>query len=85
MLASPLGVATCKPAGNVSLTATPVRASVVFGLLMLKVSDVVAFTRILAAPKALVMVGGEPTVRFAEAVLPVPPLVEVTFPVVLVY
>src|SRR5689334_17577396 len=38
----------------------------------------------LAAPKALVMDGGAATVRFAVAVLPVPPLVEVTAPVVLV-
>src|SRR5258708_20355923 len=33
----------------------------------------------------LVMVGGEATVRLAVAVLPVPPLVELTEPVVLVY
>jgi len=39
-----------------------------------------------ADPKALVMVGAAtPTVRFADAVLPVPPFVEVTFPVVFVY
>jgi hypothetical protein len=38
----------------------------------------------LAAPKLLVIVGGAATVRFAEAVLPVPPLVDVTLPVVLV-
>ena len=38
-----------------------------------------------AAPNTLVMVGGEATVRFAEAVLPVPPFVEVTAPVVFVY
>src|SRR5580765_7715302 len=52
---------------------------------MVKVSDVVPFSGILAAPKALVIDGGEATVRLAEAVLPVPPLVEVTLPVVLVY
>ena len=39
----------------------------------------------LAAPNALVIDGGVATVKLAEAVLPVPPLVEVTFPVVLVY
>jgi hypothetical protein len=39
-----------------------------------------------ANPKALVMVGAAtPTTRFAEAVFPVPPFVEVTFPVVFVY
>jgi hypothetical protein len=78
------GVATCSPAGSVSLNATPVRASDVFGLLSVKVSEVFAPTRMLAAPNALVIVGGVPTVKLAEAVLPVPPLVEVTLPVVLV-
>src|SRR6476659_10911904 len=52
---------------------------------MVKVSDVVPFSGMLAAPKALVIDGGEATVRLAEAVLPVPPFVEVTLPVVLVY
>jgi hypothetical protein len=84
VVAKPFGVATCKPAGNVSLKAMPVSASEVFGLLSVKVSEVFAPTRMLAAPKALVMVGGVATVRLAEAVLPVPPFVEVTFPVVLV-
>ena len=84
VVANPLGVATCNPAGNVSLKPTPVRASDAFGLLRLKVSEVLAPTRMLAAPKALVIVGGVATVKLAEAVLPVPPLVEVTLPVVLV-
>jgi hypothetical protein len=52
---------------------------------MVKVREVVPFSGIEAAPKALVMLGGEATVRFADAVFPVPPLVEVTLPVVLVY
>ena len=43
-----------------------------------------ASNKMLAAPNALVIVGGVATVKLAEAVLPVPPLVEVTFPVVLV-
>src|ERR1051326_1916943 len=51
---------------------------------MLKVSEVLAFSRMLAAPKAFVIVGGVATLRLAVAVLPVPPLVEVTFPVVFV-
>lgn len=84
VVASPFGVATCSPAGSVSLNAMPVRPSDVFGLLSVKVSDVFAPTRMLAAPKALVMVGGVATVKLAEAVLPVPPFVEVTLPVVLV-
>ena len=52
---------------------------------MLKVSDVVPFNGICAAPNNLVIVGGEATVKLALAVLPVPPFVEVTLPVVLVY
>src|ERR1051326_2455295 len=85
VLESPLGVATTKPDGSESVNVTPVSAKLVFGLLMLKVNDVLAFSRMLAAPKALLIVGGVPTVRLALAVLPVPPFVEVTFPVVLVY
>ena len=85
VVTSPFGVATCKPAGRVSLNATPVSARLELGLLSVKVSEVFAFSRMLAAPKALVIVGGAATLRFAEAVLPVPPLVEVTLPVVLVY
>src|SRR5579864_9594618 len=52
---------------------------------MVNVNDVVPFSGMLAAPKALVIVGGVATVKLAEAVLPVPPLVELTAPVVLVY
>src|SRR6266853_736268 len=52
---------------------------------MVKLSEVVPFSGMLAAPKAFVMVGGEATVRLADAVFPVPPFVEVTLPVVLVY
>src|ERR1043166_6208509 len=84
LLVRPFGVATTRPAGSVSLKVTPVSPIDAFGLLMLKVSDVLAFSRMLAAPKAFVIVGGVATVRLAVAVLPVPPLVEVTLPVVLV-
>jgi hypothetical protein len=85
VLVSPFGVATTSPAGRASLNATPDRAIVVLGLLMLKVNDVFAFNKMLAAPKAFVMVGAVATLRFADAVFPVPPFVEVTFPVVFVY
>jgi len=77
--------ATTRPAGKLSLKAMPLSASVVFGLLMLNVSEVVPFSGIVVAPNVLVMLGGEATVRFALAVLPVPPFVEVTAPVVFVY
>jgi hypothetical protein len=85
VVTSPFGVATCRPAGKVSLNAMPVSARLELGLLSVNVTEVVAFSRMLEAPKAFVMVGGAATVRFAEAVLPVPPLVELTMPVVLVY
>src|SRR5258708_4831420 len=81
-----LGVAaTTRPAGRLSVNATPLRELKVFGLVMVKLSEVVPFSGMLAAPKAFVMVGGEATVRLADAVLPVPPFVEGTLPVVLVY
>src|SRR3954453_17982564 len=81
----PVGVATTRPAGRLSVKATPVSAMVVFGLLMSNVSEVVPFSGMLAAPKPLVIDGGVATVTLAVAVLPVPPFVEVTFPVTLVY
>src|SRR5579864_205547 len=52
---------------------------------MVNVNDVVPFSGMLAAPKTLVIEGGVATVRLAEAVLPVPPFVELTAPLVLVY
>ena len=52
---------------------------------MVNVSEVVPFSGMLAAPNALVIDGGVATVKLAEAVLPVPPLVELTAPLVLVY
>src|SRR5216684_7167819 len=84
VLVSALGVATARPAGRVSVKATPVSGIVLAaGLVMVKVSEVEPFSGMAAAPNALVMVGGVATLRFAVAVLPVPPLVEVTLPVVL--
>ena len=80
----PFGVETTRPAGRVSVNATPVSEIVVFGLLMVKLSEVLPFTGMEAAPNDLVIVGGVATLRFAVAVLPVPPFVEVTLPVVLV-
>lgn len=76
--------ATCTPEGKVSLKATPVSAKPGFGLLMLKVTVLVPFSGMLVGENALLMVGGLATTRFAVAVLPVPPFVEVTLPLVLV-
>src|SRR5215472_115280 len=71
--------------GSVSLKATPVRspAAVVFGLLMVKVTVVVPFSGMLAAPNALLMVGGATTVMLAVAVLPVPAVVSVALTLLL--
>ena len=74
------------PAGSESVNATPVSATVVLGLVIVKVSDDVALTRIDEGVKRLVISGGDttPTSSVALAVLPVPPLVEVTAEVLLV-
>src|SRR5882724_622054 len=85
VLVRPFGVATTKPAGRLSVNATPVSATPAFGFVMVKVSEVEPFSGIVAAPNALLIVGGAATVRLADAVLPVPPFVEVTFPVVLFF
>src|SRR5260370_95381 len=88
VLVSPLGVATTKPAGSVSVNATPVSATALApGLVMVKVSDVVPFSGIAAAPKALAIEGGATSLMIisddvpglvAFDVLPVPPSVDVT-------
>src|SRR5712664_521694 len=84
VLLSPFGVATTRPTGSASVKATPVKP-MVFGFAILNVKLVVPFIGIEATPNALLMVGGLATVILAEAVLPVPPLVEVTDPVVLFF
>src|SRR6266849_10244194 len=83
-LVRPLGAATTNPAGRLSVKPTPV-SEIVFvpGLAMVKVRETVPFSGTVAAPKALVIVGGAATAMLADAVPPVPPLVEVTLPVVL--
>lgn len=80
----PLGVAITKPEGSKSVNATPVKATVLTaGFVSVKLKVVVPFKEIEEAPKFLLIVGGATTVVEALAVLPVPPLVEVTAPVVL--
>src|SRR5438067_478505 len=71
----PLGVDMTRPAGSMSLKATPVKATVVFGLLMVKLKVVLAPTTMLAAPNTFPMTGGAITVRDAVDVLPVPAVV----------
>src|SRR5689334_3437193 len=81
---SPFGVATTRPAGSVSVNATPVSATAfAAGLVMVKVNVETPFTPMAVGLKALAIDGGATTFSEAEAVPPVPPSVEVTFPVVL--
>src|SRR5262249_34932965 len=63
----PLGVATTSPSGRKSANPTSCMASVL-GLLMVKLYVVVPFVRMVAAPKALVIEGGETTTRLALTV-----------------
>jgi hypothetical protein len=77
-------LATVMPVGNVSVNATPVKATALAaGLVMVNVRDVVPFSAMAAGLKTLAIEGGATTLMLAEAVPPVPPSVEVTFPVVL--
>ena len=55
----PLGVETTRPAGRVSVKATPVRATVEFGLVYVNVSVVPPLSGIDATPNAFATVGGE--------------------------
>src|SRR5438445_497037 len=77
-------LATVRPVGSVSVNATPVSASAFApGLVIVKVSDVVAFRPVPLGLNTLAIAGGASTLSEAEAVPPVPPSVEVTLPVVL--
>jgi hypothetical protein len=78
-----LGVATTNPAGKLSVNAMPVSEIVfVAGLVIVNVKPVEAFSEMLVAPKAFTITGGVATLKFAVAVLPVPPFVEEIAPVV---
>src|SRR5262249_7630518 len=78
------GFATTSPAGNVSVNATPVNATVALGLVIVNDRVVVWPTGTNDAPKALVIVGGATTVIVAVLlVVPVPPFADVMAPVVL--
>jgi hypothetical protein len=79
---SPFGVATTRPAGKVSVNATPVSPTAL-GLVIVKLSVVVPPSGIVGAPNILLIVAGLSTVTLAEAVFPVPPFVDVTAVVVL--
>src|SRR6185503_6729282 len=77
--------ATAMPAGSGSVTATPFRAVPVLGLVIVNVSVLTPPTPMEVGEKALAMLGGDSTVRVSEPVLPVPPFVDVTLPVVFAF
>lgn len=83
VLVNAFGVATTNPGGRLSVNAIPV-SEIVFaaGFAIVNVKLVEPFKGTAAAPNAFTIVGGVATLKFAVAVLPVPPLVEVTAPVV---
>jgi hypothetical protein len=74
---SPLGVEMTRPAGSVSLKAPPPSVVLLLLFCIVKVREVEPFSGMLAAPKALMITGGETTAMLAFEVLPVPPSVEV--------
>src|SRR5258705_5086958 len=88
-LLSSLGDAITRPAGKLSANAIPVSVTFVFGslfgLLTVKLNKVVPFGDTLSGRKSLLTVGGKATPQVADAELPMPPLVEITAPVLLRY
>src|ERR1041385_575740 len=73
------------PAGRVSVKATPVSPIVEFGLWIVNVRLVLPPNWMFAAPNAFEIVGGLAAEIVAVPVLPVPPFVELTLPVVFVF
>jgi len=82
-LLTPLGLATVRPAGKVSVKATPVSVTLGFGSLLgftiVKLTDTVVFCPAALAENDFVMVGGVAALTVIDAVevFPVPPSVEV--------
>lgn len=83
VLVSPLGVATTRLAGKLSVNAIPVNPTVAEGLVMVIVMVLVPPTPIVLGVNTLVVVGAATTVIVSVAVPPVPPSVELTVLVVL--
>src|SRR5215470_5869661 len=83
------GAATIMPLGKVSVNPTPVSATVALGLVMVKLIVTTPLSGATVLENDLVIVGGATTVIWALAVPPlpvlVPPLAEVTLPVVLFF
>ena len=81
-----LPLVTVRPVDSVSVKATPVSVVLAFELVIVKVRVLVLPTKMDTGLNEAAIEGAETTVRVLEvAVLPVPPLVELTAPVVVVY
>ena len=83
---APLGVLINSPAGSRSLNPTPVSGTgfnSVFERVMVKMED--PPTRTDGGEKVLIRLGGAMTVKLAEALVPVPPGIEETGPVMLFF
>ena len=84
VLLKPFGVETTRPAGRLSVNVTPFDAAgLLAGLVIVIVNVEVPFTAIAVGLNAFAIDGGTTTLSDADAVPPVPPSVDVTFPVVL--
>lgn len=77
--------ATTRPAGKLSVNVIPVKVTsllggveLLFGFSMVKLNKVDWFWAMVLGRNSLLIVGGKATPRVADAVLPVPPLVELT-------
>jgi hypothetical protein len=75
---SPLGVATTRPGGRKSVNATPTCGAMLLVFVIVKAREVLLLRRTDATPNCLAITGGARTKMVALAVLPVPPLVDVT-------
>src|SRR5262249_28828791 len=77
--------ATSTPAGRLSVKLSPFSVTLLFGFVILMVSKLVPFNGIFVGANVLVTVAGEATIKVAVLlVVPVPPFVELTAPVVFV-
>src|SRR5205085_1373565 len=80
-----LGEAITRPLGKISEKARFESVPVLFGLVMVNASEAVPLMGMLDAPKLFTSTGGAITEIDAAAVLPVPPLLELTVLVMFMY
>lgn len=71
------------PPGKLSVTLMPLRDTLLFGFVMVKLNVLLPFSGMLLGLKDLLIVGGLATVSVADAAVPLPPSVELMGPVLL--